>query len=96
MPNYELQYMAHAIISGKSDVIDALKSVGLVVSDSADEEWVFRLVLENKDNAVVKEGIRKVLVKYPYHQHCLHCIEAIQSVYEKGVTINRSMNSKDI
>jgi hypothetical protein len=90
---YQLDHIAHAILNGKFDIIVALRSIGLAVDDSADEELVFKLILENQDRDEVNKGIGKVLSVHQYHQHCTHCIEAIQTVYQKGLEINRSIKN---
>ena len=95
MRNFQLDDIAHAIINGRVGSIGVLKTMGLEIADNADEESVFRLVLEHREDSRLDDELARTLIANPYHRHCTHCIEAIHSVYKKGLEIQKSMTSNE-
>lgn len=92
--DFSLDYLAHAIVNGRHGIINVLISIGVDVSADADEETVFRLVLERIGDESIEKEIKKILREKPYHGHCIHCIEAIQILYDKGREIRKSLKAK--
>lgn len=91
-----LYEIAHAIVSDRLGIVDLLKSEKFALSKQCDDEELFRVILENKTNDKIVTGIIEVLKKYPYYNHCLHCFEKIQGIYDRGVIINKELSGKQL
>lgn len=87
----KLKEIAHAIISDRVGIVKVLNGATLNVINNQDEEEIFRLILENESSDTIKSGIFSILKKHPFRQHCLHCLEDIQQVYDKGKSIRDSL-----
>ena len=89
----KLREIAHAIVSDKVGILEVLQKSGILISQE-DEESIFRAVLENELNDKIKSGIFNILMTHPFRQHCAHCIEDIQEVYDKGLVIRKKLSEK--
>lgn len=91
MYDFQIDEIAHAIVSDRHGMAKVLKSMNLDLIDESDEERIIRLVLEHKrDERVYREMVR-IHNEKPYHRHCLHCYDAIKPVIDKGIEVRRSM-----
>jgi len=88
---FQLDEIAHIIVNGKLGIINALQGMGLSVADDADEESIFRLVLEHKTDERLYRAMVKIINEHQYHRHCNSCIQAIMPMYEKGVAVSKAM-----
>jgi len=82
---------AHAIVTDSLGIVKILRDEKLDIPEQIDAEMIFRFVLENKTNENIVEGIIGILKINPYNQHCVHCMERIQTVYDRGLVINNQL-----